>query len=266
MKINSVKTLSAFILAGAAGLSVQAQVQVIDPLTGGLGGYTTTAVLDNSLGAGSGVSFTSSGSGLQANYVGSVAAPEQSLFLSLVSSFSSPFVVGDRLSVNVSVPASSTQMDFGLAIAATATPTAAGAGNSYNSRTTFDWASISIRPSQTAIRANSSISGTLVTANGVINGVNPTTVSQLYIDWVSADVFTLGYIDTSSIGHVSETITFAPSSTIGTAIGFYGDLRATGASLGNFTSLTIQPVPEPSTLVLGGMSLAGLIAVIRRKK
>src|ERR1039457_1421953 len=103
------KKISAIIIAGSLGLAVQAQV--IDPLTGGLGGYTTYQVLDNSLGAGQGVSFTDSGSGLQANYVGTGTSAEQALFLAPASSFSTPFVVGDTLTVNVAIPVSSTQMD-----------------------------------------------------------------------------------------------------------------------------------------------------------
>jgi len=248
-------------------MAVVAQAQVIDPLTGSLSGYTTTLVLDNSLGVGSGVSFASSASGLQANFVGTVSDPEQALFLAPSTSFSTTFAVGDRLTVNAAVPVTTVQMDLGLAISATATPTAAGSGNSYNSRPTFDWASISVRPNQNAIRANTSISGTVTTSAGVISSVTPTTVSQLYIDWVSADVFTLGYIDTSSVSHISETVTFAGTSTIGTAIGFYSDMRATATSLGYLSNLTISPIPEPATMALCGLGgFLGLFGWMRRKK
>jgi hypothetical protein len=264
------KTISAILVACSIGLGVQSQI--IDPLTGSLSGYTTTMVLDNSLGAGGGVSFTGSGSGLQANFVGTGTPAEQALFLAPVTSFSTIFAVGDRLTVNVAVPngpqSGSYTADFGLAIAATATPTAASAGNSWNSRTLFDWASVSVRPPQSSIRVNSSISGTLVTGTGVLSGVGSSTVSQLFIDWVSADVFTLGYIDTSAVQHVSRTITFAGASTIGTAIGFYSDMRNQGGitTLGNFTDLTISPIPEPATVTLWGLGgFLGLVGWIRRK-
>ena len=248
---------------------VVAQAQVIDPLTGSLSGYTTTPVLENSLGAGAGISFTGSGSGLQDNFTGSPNDPEQGLFWAPASSFSATFAVGDRLTVNVTSPTltlnNSLTEDFGLAIAA-ATPVAAGSGNSYNSRTLFDWASVSIRPDQQSIRANSSISGTLVTSANVQSGVLTANVSQLYIDWVSADVFTMGYIDSSSVQHPSETITFAPSSTIGTEIGFYGDLRIAGQSVGYFTDLAIQPIPEPTALAICGLGgLLGLVGWMRRR-
>lgn len=244
-------------------MALAAQSQVIDPLTGSLAGYTTTLVLDNSLGAGQGVSFSSSGSGLSANYAGTGTSAEQALFLAPVSSFATTFVVGDMLTVSASIPASSTLEDFGLAISS-ATPVAASAGNSYNSRPTFDWASISIRPSQNSIRVNSSISGTVNTSGGVIGIGSPTTVTGLYIAWLSTDVFNVGYVTTS--GLVSdENITFNASSTIGADIGFYGDLRATGASLSSLSNLTIGPVPEPSTVALCGVGLAGWLGMRRRK-
>ena len=265
---NYMKKISVLIMACSMG--VAAQAQVIDPLTGSVAGYTTTPVLENSLGTGAGISFTGSASGLQDNFTGSPNDPEQGLFWAPASSFSTTFAVGDRLTVNVAVPTmtinNSLTEDFGLAIAA-ATPIAAGSGNSYNSRTLFDWASISVRPIQQSIRANSSISGILVTSANVISGVPSANVSQLYIDWVSADVFTMGYIDTSAVQHVSETITFAGTSTIGTEIGFYGDLRVAGQSIGSFTGLAISPIPEPTTMALCGLGgLLGLVAWMRRKK
>ena len=256
------KTICAIIAVGS--LTLASQAQVIDPLTGSLSGYTTTLVLDNSLGAGSGVLFSSSASGLQSSFVGTVSQPEQALFLAPVSSFGTAFAVGERLSVNVSMPVSSTQMDFGLAVSSTATPIAAGSGNGYNSRTTFDWASVSVRPSQAAVRGGADVSGTLNTSYNT--GAAANTVTALYIDWVSADVFNLGYIDTSAVGHNLYTATFNGGSTIGAAIGFYGDLRAASTSLGNFTDLTISPVPEPSTLALCGAGFAGLFVAMRRKK
>lgn len=257
------KRISALIIACSIGLAVQAQL--IDPLTGGLSGYTPTLVLDNSSGAGQGVSFTSSGTGLSANYVGTGTSAEQALFLAPLSYFSTAFSVGDRLTVNVAMPVSTTQMDFGLAVAATDTPTAASAGNSWNSRTLTDFATIYVRPSQTAVRGSTSVSGTLTTSFTPLTAAADS-VSQLYIDWDSTDQFTLGYVDSSAVDHPWQTVTFAGSSTIGAAIGFYGDLRATGTSLGTVSNLTIAPMPEPSTMALCGMGFAGFLFMARRKK
>lgn len=242
------------------------QAQVIDPLNGdSLSGYTTTLVLDNSDGAGSGVSFSDSSGALIASFTGTVSDPEQALFLAPASSFSTTFAVGDTLFVNTAVPASSTTEDFGLAISATATPTAAGSGNGYNSRTTFDWASISVRPSQSSVRVNTSISGTLTTGSNVAGVGSTANISELFINWVSADSFQLGYVS-NNVAVVDAAANFASGSTIGTAIGFYGDIRTTGTSLGTLSNLTIAPIPEPSTTALFGVGLISSVFMLRRKK
>jgi hypothetical protein len=245
---------------------VAVQAQIIDPLNNTeFGDYTATPVLDNSSGAGLGISFGESSGSLTASYVGTGTSAEQALLLAPTSDFSTVFTVGDMLSVNVNTPASTTIEDFGLAVSATATPTAAGSGNGYNSRTTFDWESISVRPSQNSVRVNTSISGTLTTAANVANIGTTANISQLFVNWVSADVFQMGYVS-NNVAVVDATATFAPSSTIGTAIGFYADLRATGTSLGSFSNLTIAPIPEPSTMALCGMGVISSIFMLRRKK
>ena len=167
------KKIDVILLLCSMGVVVQAQTTVIDPLTGrndpltgGLVGYTSYLVNDVSAGAGEGVSFPASSSGLSAAYVGTGTTAEQALFLAPVNSFSTTFAVGDTLMVNTAIPSSSTVEDFGLAISAN-NPTAASSGNSYNSRTLFDWMSISVRPSGSGgtIRVNTSVSGTLTTAS-----------------------------------------------------------------------------------------------------
>lgn len=257
------KKISALLIACSVGMAAQAQT-IIDALTGSGPTYTTTLLNDVSHGS-TGLSFTTSGSGLQASYVGTGTTAEQGVFLATVGSFSSTFSVGQTLSVNVNMPATATQMDFGLVIAASATPIAASAGNSWDSRSTFDWASISLRPSQTAIRVNFSTNNAVITGNGVAGIGASANISQLFIQWVSTDVFNMGYVS-NSIPVIDYTVTFKPTSTIGAAIGFYGDLRATSTSLGTFSNLAITPIPEPSSLALCGMSFLGLVAVMRRKK
>jgi hypothetical protein len=243
------------------------QAQIIDPLNNTeLGDYTTTLMLDNSSGAGEGISFGEASGSLTASYVGTGTSAEQALLLAPTSAFSTVFTVGDMLSVNVNTPASTTIEDFGLAVS-TATPTAAGSGNGFNSRAAFDWESISVRPSQSSIRVNTSISGTLTTGSNVAGVGSTANISELFINWVSADVFQLGYVS-NNVAVVDATATFAPSSTIGTSIGFYADLRATGTSLGSFSNLAISPipVPEPSIIALCGMGVISSVFMLRRKK
>ena len=258
------KKISALIIA-ACSTGLVAQAQVIDAFNGeSLSGYTTTLVLDNSSGGGSGVSFSDSTGSLVASFSGATSDPEQALFLTPTS-----LPVGDALVVATTVPITSTTEDLGIAISATATPTAAGSGNAYNSRATFDWASISVRPSQSSIRQNSSISGTVVTGSFVLGSVTPTSVAELFIENNGAGSFTLGYVDTSSVIHTDDTLQFSGTSAVGSAIGIYGDVRTTGTSLGGLNNLTIEPisaVPEPTSLALLGMGLVCTYTMVRRNR
>jgi hypothetical protein len=260
---NPMKKISALIIAACStGLAAHAQIintfNSSDPMTG----YTDTTILDNSSGAGSGVSFSDASGGLVASFSGTLSDPEQALFL-----IPTALPVGDALVVDTSIPATSTTEDLGIAISSTATPPAASSGNSYSSRTSFDYATISVRPSQTSIRQNTSSGGTLVSANDVIS-VAPTSVAQLFIENNGGGSFTFGYIDTSSVVHVDDTFAFSGSSTVGDAIGIYGDIRTAGTSLGSLNDLTIESissVPEPTSLALFGIGLAGMGVYVRRK-
>jgi fibronectin-binding autotransporter adhesin len=230
-------------------LAARAQVTVIDPLNGNsLTRYTDTLVLDNSSGGGAGISFSDSSSALVASYVGTGITPEQALFLAPTNSFSATFTVGDVLTVNTTVPGETNQEDFGLAISATNLPPAAASGNSFSSRALFDWASISIRPSQNSIRINTSTNGVLTTAANVVNISNATNITQLFIQWNTTNAFSLGFVS-NGVSFIAARVAFTAGSKIGNAIGFYGDIRSAGVSLGSFTNLTLAPLVNPNIII-----------------
>jgi hypothetical protein len=252
---TAVLTMAA--LALCAG--VTAQAQLIDDFSGGLGAYTLTRILDNGV-AEANVSFSSASGSLVASYAGTVSQAEQVVFLRSDYSLS----VGSMLLVNVLFPTQTSQMDFGIAVSSTATPTSVANPTPTDTRNTFNWAAVYVRPSQDTVRNTSSINGTVVTATGISNAVE-TTVSQLYIARTSATSFTLGFIDSSSASHDTRTITFTATD-VGTAIGFYGDLRTIATTLGSLDNLTIAPIPEPATMSLCGLGgLLGLAGWLRRK-
>ena len=247
------------LITSACLLGLFAQAQLVDNFSGGsLGSYTLTRILDNGV-AEANVSFSDASGALVASYGGTISQPEQLVLLR--NDFS--LGIGNVLLVDVAFPAQTSQMDFGIAVSATATPAGVVNPTPTDTRTGFNWTGIYVRPSQNAVRAASSIGGVLDTGTGVLTA-DETAVGQLFIERNSATDFTLGYYDTSNVRFVSRTVTFAATD-VGTAIGFYADLRAVGGSLGSLDNLRMTVIPEPSTAAFVGIGLLGLIGRLRRK-
>lgn len=246
------KKIGIIMIASLMTMGVQAQL--IDSFSGvGLGAYTLTRILDNGV-AEANVSFSDASGALVASYAGTINQAEQVVFLR--NDFS--LAVGNRLLVDVLFPTQTSDLDFGIAVSATATPNSVANPTLTDTRSTFNWTAVYARPNQNAVRSASSINGTLVTATGVLTA-DETTVGQLFIERNSSTLFTLGYFDTSAVRHDSRTVTFTTSD-VGTAIGFYGDLRAVGGTLGSLDNLRMELIPEPSTAALAGLGLLALIA------
>jgi hypothetical protein len=186
------------------------------------------------------VTFASPSGTLNATYSGD-AAFEQTVFLRDDVSLA----VGSSLVVDVAMPATAQQLDFGLAVSATDSPTASSAGN-LDTRASFNWAAVYARPSQTSVRNTSSVNGTVSTANNVLSAA-PTSIAQLYITRNSATQFVVGYMDAAQIKYDSSTINFTAAN-VGTALGFYADLRSAG-SLGALDNLRI--VGAPTSVYVG---------------
>ncbi len=258
MKATTPPHLNKLLLLTTASLAVSAQAGLIDDFSAvGLSDYTLTRVLDNGI-AEANVSFSDATGSLVASYAGTISQPEQVLLLR--SDLSLP--IGSFLMADVAFPAQTSSLDFGIAISSTATPTGV-AGATTDTRAGFNWAAVYIRPSQDTVRNTSAINGTVVTGTGVTTA-EETTISSLYIERVSATDFTLGYFDTGNVRHDTRSISFTATD-VGTAIGFYGDLRAPG-SLGSLDNLRTVPVPEPASLGLLAVGGGALTLIARRRR
>jgi hypothetical protein len=255
MKTTTLLPLASLFLAPLVSSAV-----VIDDFgTPGLSEYTLTRVLDNGF-AESNISFSDSSGSLVASYTTGgtpLNQAEQVFFLRNDYSLS----VGQTLKVDVSFAAQTSQMDFGIAVA-NAAPTSVSIGDT-DTRDLFKWAAVYVRPSQDAVRSGS-YDAALDTGTGVLSAVE-TAVTGLYITRVSASTFDLGYFNASNSPILSKTVTFGSSSSVGTLIGFYGDLRASGGTLGSLDNLQI--IPEPSSCaMLAGLLTLGVATLGRRRR
>jgi len=249
------KKLSLIMSACLMGMIAQAQL-IDDFSVAGLGQYAQTAVLDNGV-AEANVSFSDATGALVGSYGGTVNQPEQVLFLR--SDFN--LAVGSMLLVDAVFLTQTSQMDFGIAVSATGSPLAASLADT-DTRDLFNWAAVYVRPSQNAVRSTSSINGAVVTGTGVLT-IDETLVSQLFIERNTSTDFTLGYYDTRANRIVSRTVSFTATD-VGTAIGFYTDLRAAGGSLGSLDNLRIATIPEPASGALLGVGTLAVVLARRR--
>jgi hypothetical protein len=93
-------------------------------------------------------------------------------------------------------------------------------------------------------------------------GGTPTGLLSLFVARTGASTFDLGWYDGNGRNIlVSRTVT---STTIGDAIGIYGDVRALGLR-GSMDNLTIAAIPEPTAAALLGLGSLGLVFRLRRK-
>jgi autotransporter-associated beta strand protein len=171
------------------------------------------------------------GGALVATYSGSATHEQVVLLRDDVS-----LEIGETLAVDVAMATTTLNMDLGLMVSAIDNPTAVSVSDT-DTRNTFNWASVSVRPSQNTVRVNQISGGNVNTAAAVIDSAE-TNVSGLYITRNSATQFVLGYVDASSTSHVATTLNFAANN-IGTALGFYMDVRSSG-TLGSFDNLRIE--------------------------
>jgi hypothetical protein len=192
--------------------------------------YDQTIVNDGNAGTPN-VAFSASGGALAARYEG---APTHEQVLLLRDDVS--LAVGQTLLADVAMGTTTQQFDLGIAISADATP-AGASGGAPDTRATFDWASIAVRPDQNGIRVNRSVDGVVDTTTGAQGGVAETTVAGLYITRISANQFQVGYTDSGLVSHDAAVINFGDGAVAG-SIGFYTDLRFEGA-LGNLDNLRI---------------------------
>ena len=238
-----------FILLMICLLVPVAQATLVDDFDAeGLPEYTLTKLLDN-YPAENNISFSDASDDLQAIYTGTGAGggshAEQVSFLR--SDISLP--VGKILVVDVAAitPSSTGHTEFGLMVCDTATPPGR-----------FNYVTMNLRNQGGNQHVASQWAGATGYKDNVQhNSVGWANVDYLYITRLDADTFETGY-SLNGVKTILRTID-VESAIIGTAIGFYSDMRIAD-TIGALDNLRI--VPEPATIALLG--LGGLL--LRRKR
>lgn len=220
-----------------------------------LSNFTSTVILNNATGFNVGFSATDG----KVSASSTDATPEQVLFLQS----SVGLDVGQTIILNTALTPTSSGLvdDFGLAIASTATPTGLSGGATGDTRTggTYSFLFVAARSSSNEIRSAGS-NGTTNFATDVDGTIPEDSILGLFIKRTTSTTYDLGYINATNVFVPTISRTVADTN-LGTAIGFYGDLRGATLTVGGWDNLVL--IPEPSAALLGA---CGMLAILRRRR
>jgi hypothetical protein len=234
------------LIMSACLLGMIAQAQLIDDFSGNLAPYTATRILNNGNHAPVNTyNWEISGGALRLNTTAYVGIEQ---FALTRTDFT--LGVGSELTTTFSAGYTGTQ-DIGLYVGA-GTPTTDVRANYVN----------------VYVRNNGQIFSrgfNGATEFALAGGATPLNISSLFIARTSVDTFELGYYD-GAIRNLLTTRTIGSANAVGvgSAIGFYGDVRAAGL-VGNLDNLTLTPVPEPASGALLGLGTLAAILARRRR-
>lgn len=235
------------LLAASTFQSVNAASYLIDNFdTNTSVNYITYKLLDQNAGT-TNVSLVVSGGTASNTSSGSTGA-EQSLHLNTTTI---SLAVGESL-VGFTPTVSGSGNDFGIVIAATpASSLGNPAAGDVRSGTNFLFVSFR-SPTQLNSRGFAGTEVSQAQAFGV-------DADSLYIERTDTNTFSFGYFTgLTKISMVERTVA---DGSVFNRVGFYSDLRADGVGFNGFDSLNV--IPEPSTALLGGL---GMIGLLRRRR
>jgi len=145
-------------------------------------------------------------------------------------------------------------------------------GNPLPAPPVFTISQINTTPQITNITANAGIAGMILEVDNVtLTATNGLTALPGYTNNVNAETFIMND-NTGSVTFFHWTTSYSQVLPLaGTPVGTGQQYDVVGfthafGSTAEFTALSITPVPEPSTIVLVGVGLVGMIGLIRRHR
>lgn len=231
------------LITAACLVGAVAQAQLIDDFSGNLSAYTATRILKATpAAANNAYSWEISNGALRINTTNYGGIEQYALTRTDFT-----LGVGSELTATYSASDLGSQ-DIGLYVGA-GTPTA---------DVRADYLSIYMRNNgQLYSRGFNGATEVLLSGGGT-----PIGLSSLFVARTGTSTFDLGWYDGNGRNIlISRTMT---SSTIGDAIGLYGDVRGLGIR-GSMDNLTLTAIPEPTAAALLGLSALGLVFRLRRK-
>jgi hypothetical protein len=264
------KKIIAITVASAMGIAAQATL--VDDFSGDLSAYTETIVLAQNYDPAFTFSIVSGTLEVTRPTLGSGGTPQQDVFLRSDYSLTPGYVL--RVDA-VGLVTNTLYSDFGIVVGSQVNPNpAVYAGSNVDTRSNLvnvyfkgSYGTLGTRGADgvTQMYSNSGLYPT--NAAGTVLGYYA--VTGLWISEPSTGVYDVGYTLASGdiLFHRYTVSGTQPGDTaIGTAIGFYADLRAGSDTYGFLDNLRLEPIPEPTTMAFCGLGgLLGLVAWMRRR-
>ena len=214
-----------------------AAAALIDDFSGDLSNYTSTVILDANGGGSNAAAWQISGETLELATTAYDGIEQYAMIYNGLS-----LSVGQE--VQMDLVHNGVSQDLGLYVGGT-TPVA-GTRKDY----------VSVYGRHTGELFSRGFDGT--SEYGQVGWISPA-YTKLFIARTAANTYEAGYYDA---GGRSVMVTRTPSfANDGDVVGFYADVRAAG-TLGNIDNLTI--IPEPASVALIGLGLAGMLVSRRR--
>lgn len=243
--MNRIRFSVTVILLAVTAIAQSANGQLIDDFSGDLSNYTPTVILDVNAGATNGTAFAINGGILELN-TSTYDDIEQLAFIFDGLTLG----VGEELQADIPGTINGNR-NLGLYVG----------GSQPTTGVREDYISVYGGSNNNNRIFSRGFDGATEYDNPGANPTDGTSISQLFIARTDTNTFEAGFYDTT-LGRVIVTERTPDFANTADFVGIYADVRAAG-DLGSLDNLRV--VPEPSSLLMFGLSTFGLLVIRRRR-